>query len=321
MTLRVQVWSLLRSSDDRRLRRNAFRHSIDSGRYPFDHALRDLDHEHDPVVRRLLTCLIAEQSTSADVFDRLLRDRHAQTRALALVHRTAEQLGPERVEPLLTDKTVLVRYWAQRRWRELGRDPLVFYRSCRARAEQPRRRFVYLGLLEVGGQVDRNEALDVLAEGGPLALVGLRLLRPHLVLDDIDDLLDLVATGDRGPGMRCVRMAVEHLAILRRGWAASARTVVSRFTDSEEVWMRRRGWLLRRTLGGWDETIADLQVLLDPDVDLAGLGKNARAPQFLLPTPQQHLELVELLDWLSEDDLPPGRAREIAFAAGLTRPR
>lgn len=63
---------------------------------------------------------------------------------------------------------------------------------------------------------------------------------------------------------------------------------------------------------GWDETIADLEILLDHEPVLAALGRNMSTPQAAQPTELQRDQLIALLPrvW-------PETWRERHVAAGL----
>jgi hypothetical protein len=144
-----QLWAHLRGSADRDLRRVAFCHSIEQQYLTVDEAVRHLERDRDQIVRRLMANLVAEAADPEVIRAALLHSRVAEARVLGLVKLAPPELGANDVEALLTDSSVLVRFWARRRWTELGGDLIEAYRSAIKSAPTPTRRAnAYLGLAE-----------------------------------------------------------------------------------------------------------------------------------------------------------------------------
>lgn len=78
--------------------------------------------------------------------------------------------------------------------------------------------------------------------------------------------------------------------------------------------MRRRAWWLRRSLGGWEAVIADLEALHDRDLLVAGLGRSPRPPMYFTPTAEQQSQVQALL---ADAALSRAQQLDIALAAGL----
>ncbi|MCE1179006.1 MAG: hypothetical protein LWW86_08260 [Micrococcales bacterium] len=167
------VLAAMREPEDRDLRRAAFRQSLASGLLAVEDAVSALRIESDQVVRSLLSRAIAETAPPDIVTNVLLTSGTAEARALGLVRLTAEEINPALLKELLVDTSVLVRMWARTRWADLGREALPTYRAMAAdRNLSPRLRArAYTGVLEAGGAIDHDEALELLRQGQP-ALVG-----------------------------------------------------------------------------------------------------------------------------------------------------
>ncbi|MFI2366704.1 hypothetical protein [Promicromonospora sp. NPDC019610] len=110
---------------------------------------------------------------------------------------------------------------------------------------------------------------------------------------------------------RVARLASEALLEVPSAWSDDDLWAL---TTSAAPELRRRAWWLKRGRSGWDETIADLEIMLDDDPDLAALGRNMTIPQFALPTESQRSRLLDLLPqvWPSN-----WRSSRVAFVAGL----
>jgi len=304
-----QVWARLRKSSDHDLRRTAFRYSLDRAVLTTEDAVTSLPHERDPIVRRLLARVIADNASADVVADALLRARSADSRALGLVCLTATQLDPTDVERLLVDSSVLVRLWARRRWQEMGHDPATTYRRVTRSAAKPRERAqAYVGLAETGTVVDRNEVLELVGnEDLALQQVGLRLLADQATTDDIPGLLTLV-TGNQS---RVARLASDVLARNPGLWSVDD---LAGLRGAENPEFRRRAWWIHRSRRGWEAVIADLEVLRDQDPQLAVLGRQPTAPMYLQPDEHQQRRIAALLPntALSRDQM-----LSIALSAGL----
>ena len=306
------AWARLRASPDRDVRRTAFRHSLATGLLDIDAAVRALARDRDRTVQGLLARHIANRATRGEVAANLLRSGVAEARALGLVRLTAEQLDPADVERLLTDRSVLVRLWARRRWQEQGRDPAVVYATvARGPAPAPVRARAYTGLAEAGVTVERDEVLGLVRSGSlPLAKTGLRLLAGRAAAQDVPLLLDVVRSGTA----RAARMAVSILLEVPFAWSDDDLRELSASADPA---LRRRAWWLRRGRGRLDEVIADLEIALDDDPGLAALGRSVSVPAYFDPTEAQRARIADLLPRVWPDRW---RTSEIAFAAGLSFP-
>jgi hypothetical protein len=303
------LWSRLRGSTTPAVRRMAFRHSLTNELLSVGEAVTTLPCEHDRIVQSLLAHAIADRATPDVVASALLSDRSAESRVLGLVRLTADLLDPADVERLLVDPDVLVRLWARQRYEEQGHDALSVYRDV-ARGTGPAavRARAYRGLVEAGSAVDRESALDLVRSAEPpLRKAGLRLLVGRAVPADAPLLVDVLRTCTN----RVARLASEVLLEMPAAWSdADLLSLVS----SPDPELRRRAWWLKRNRSGWDETIADLEILLDHDPVLAALGRNMTIPQFAQPTDVQRDQLITLLP-----QVWPGtwRNSRLAFAAEL----
>jgi hypothetical protein len=279
-----------------------------------DDAARLLPGQDDQIIRRMLGHVVADHASPDVTATVLLASRSAELRALGLTRLTADHLTPAAVEPLLFDTSVLVRLWARRRWLELGHDPAATYTAAtRSTTTKPTvRACAYVGLTETGAKPGREEILDLVhSDHLPLQKVGLRLLPDQAIADDVDELLRLVAGGS--PSL--ARLASRALNHAQRLWTVEDLTPMKNSADPRQ---RRRAWWLHRNRGGWEATIADLQILHDPDPQLAALGRNPTAPMHHQPTDGQRQQITDLLH---AADLPETSLRRIAFAAGIRNPR
>lgn len=304
------VWARLRESSDRNLRRVAFRRSLAHGLVDVEQAAAALPTETDQVVRSLLSRVIGEKAAPEVIADVLLKHGTPGGRALGLVRLRATQIDPDVLQRLLIDSSVLVRLWARTRWRELGRDANATYRAMTRDPDlAPRLRArAYGGLLEAEGAIDHAEALDLLHSGlPPLVKVGLKQLADDARAEDVAALFDVVRTGTA----KEARLASTVLLGLRRAWTVED---LASMKVAEDARLRRRAWWLHRGLGGWEETLADLVVVGDADVDLSTLGRGVRPPMYLQPNDEQRQRLRALLAVMN---LPRDRLLDIAFAAGI----
>ncbi|MGW2092908.1 hypothetical protein [Promicromonospora sukumoe] len=303
------LWSRLRGSRSREVRRTAFRHSLRQGLLTTGDAVVALASEEDRVVQSLLAHTIADTAAPDVVASALLHDNSAMSRALGLVRLSADLLDPADVQTLLVDPGELVRLWARRRWAEQGRDVLAAYRAATQGSGTARvRARAYRGLVEAGGSVDHAVTLGLVRDAQPpLQKAGLRLLVDDARASDAPVLLQVLRTGSA----QVARLASEVLLEVPATWSdADLRPL----TTSSVPDLRRRAWWLKRSRSGWDETIADLEILLDDDPDVAMLGRNIAVPQFAVPTAPQRDRLIELLPQVWPETW---RASSVAFAAGL----
>jgi hypothetical protein len=304
------VWEALRNATDRDLRRRAYQHSIATSLLDVDDAISLLPRECDQVVRRSLTHVVAEHGQPSAIREVLLRGHSAEGQVLGLVRLQPPNLTNDDVFPLLADSSVLVRFWARKRWQELGGDIEQACRSLIAHASTPSRRArAYVALSESKAKIDRTEILDLVRESEPaLQKVGLQLLAPVAAPEDVPETLTLV----RSPNSRVARLAVDVLAANLGLWSLAD---ASDLKDDPDPEIRRRGWLLHRSRGGWESLISDLEILGDPDGELARLGAQPTAPMYLPPSDEQRARIGQLLpDATLKRDLKLG----IVFAAGLT---
>lgn len=303
------LWSRLRGSTTPGVRRMAFRHSLANELLSVSDAVTALPREHDLIVQRVLAHAIADRAAPDVMASALLNDSSPESRALGLVRLAADLLDPADVERLLVDPGVLVRFWARRRYQEQGRDPLSVYRDVARGSGLPAvRARAYRGVVEAGGTVDREVALGLVRSAEPpLKKAGLRLLVGRTVPADAPLLVEVLRTGTD----RVARLASEVLLELPAAWSdAELLPLVS----SPDPNLRRRAWQLKRNRSGWDQTIADLEILLDHDPVLAALGRNMTIPQFAQPTELQRDQLVALLPRVWPETW---RTSRVAFAAGL----
>ncbi|MEU4386230.1 hypothetical protein [Promicromonospora sp. NPDC023805] len=287
----------------------AFRHSLTNELLSVSDAVAALPREHDRIVQSLLAHAIADRAVPDVVASALLSDRSAESRVLGLVRLTADLLDPADVERLLVDPGVLVRLWARQRYEEQGRDALSVYQdvaqgtgpvAVRARA--------YRGLVEAGGTVEHEATLDLVrSTEPPLKKAGLRLLTSCVAPADAPLLFETLRTGTN----RVARLASEVLLEIPAAWSDADLLPLTSSPDPE---LRRRAWWLKRNRSGWDQTIADLEILLDHDPVLAALGRNMTIPQFAQPTEAQRDQLITLLPQVWPETW---RNSRVAFAAGL----
>lgn len=303
------VWEALRRSTDRDMRRAAYRHSALSGYIGHEEAVHALPRERDQDVRRVLARLIADSGDVEAIRRVLLHARAADARVLALVRLSADQLPDADVERLLIDSSVFVRWWARKRWAELGHDARAACRQAIAEATSPTvQARAYIGLAEAGESIDREELVGLVDSDEPaLRKVGLKLIADKVRSEDKQMLLDLVADDHS----RVARLASEALAANLGIWALED---VQPLKQSGDPIMRRRAWWLHRHRGGWEAVIADLQALHDPDDSIVKLGRSPRPPMYVAPSAEQQSQVQALLV-----DAPLSREQKlnIALAAGL----
>ncbi|WP_253873733.1 hypothetical protein [Promicromonospora umidemergens] len=303
------LWSRLRGSTTPAVRRTAFRHSLTNELLSVSDAVATLPLEHDRIVQSLLAHAIADRAAPDVVASALLSDRSAESRVLGLVRLTADLLDPADVERLLVDPGVLVRLWARQRYQEQGRDTLSAYQDV-ARGSGPAavRARAYRGLVEAGGTVDREVALDlVVSTEPPLKKAGLHLLAGSAFPADAPLLFEVLRTGTN----RVARLASEVLLEMPAAWSDADLLPLASSPGPD---LRRRAWWLKRNRSGWDQTIADLEILLDHDPVLAALGRNITIPEFAQPTELQRDQLMALLPRVWPETW---RKSRVAFAAGL----
>lgn len=218
-------------------------------------------------------------------------------------------MPPADLERLLIDSSVLVRWWARKRWAEIGHDAAAACRRAITEATSPTiQARAYTGLAEAGELIDRAELLDLVDSDEPaLKKVGLALIADKVHPEDKKLLLDLVA----GDHSRVARLASEALAANLSIWTLED---VQRLKHHADATMRRRAWRLHRSRGGWEAVIADLEALHDPDDSVVRLGRSPRPPMYFTPSPQQQAHVRGLLL-----DAPLSREQRlhIALAAGL----
>ncbi|MBW3084247.1 hypothetical protein KEM60_00434 [Austwickia sp. TVS 96-490-7B] len=304
------VLAAMRESEDRDLRRAAFRQSLASGLLAVEDAVPALRTESDQVVRSLLSRVIAETAPPDIVMDILLTCGTAEARALGLVRLTAEEINPALLKELLVDTSVLVRMWARTRWADLDREALPTYRAMASdRDLSPRLRArAYTGVLEAGGTIDHDEAIELVRLGKPaLAKVGLKQLADVAEPEDVVELFDVMRFGSN----KEARLASSGLIRLRRFWAIDDLATMKQSGDSR---LRRRAWWLHRGLGGWEETLADLEILLDHDVELSRYGRAASPPMYDQLDEEQRMRLRSLI---ARAELPHARLLDIAVAGGV----
>ncbi|MFD2471458.1 hypothetical protein [Amycolatopsis silviterrae] len=296
----ASVWACLRDSGDLDVRRSAFRRSLESGLLRVSDAVRLLFRERDQLVRRQLIRVIAEGATPDVIAESLLRGRSAESRVLGLVKLTAAQLDPVDVERLLVDRSVLVRAWARRRWQEMGRDAVAVYAAvARSAAGSVVRARAYAGLVESGTELDRAEIIELAQSADlPLKKTGLSLLRGKAVAAETSWLLREMTSDEP----RVARLAGEVLTSSPQLWSAADLAALKGSADSV---LRRRGWWLHRSLGGWEAVIADLE--------LPEAWDQLVLPMYVLPTDAQWQRISDLLGALS---LGSKQVSEIEFAAG-----
>lgn len=303
------LWSRLRGSTTPAVRRMAFRHSLTNELLSVSDAVAALPREHDRIVQSLLAHAIADRAAPDVVAAALLSDRSAESRVLGLVRLTADLLDPAVAERLLVDPGVLVRLWARQRYEEQGRNALSVYQDV-ARAAGPAavRARAYRGLVEAGGTVEHEATLNLVrSTEPPLKKAGLRLLTGYVAPADAPLLFETLRTGTN----RVARLASEVLLEMPAVWSDAD---LLPLTSSPDPGLRRRAWWLKRNRSGWDETIADLEILLDHDPTLAALGRNMTIPQFAQPTALQRDQLIALLPQVWPETW---RTSRVAFAAGV----
>ena len=304
------VWATMRDSDDRGLRRAAFRESLAVGLLDTGDAVSALRSETDQVVRSLLSRYIAKHAPPDVVSEVLLNSGTAEGRALGLVRLKADQIDPVTLQRLMVDTSVLVRMWARTRWAELGNQALPSYLAMARDSDLPARlrARAYTGILEAGGSISHDESLELVRCGEPpLVKVGLRRLADIAEPDDVVQLFDMVRLGSN----KEARLASLALARLRRSWSLDDLTPMKKSSDSQ---LRRRAWWVHRGLGGWEETLADLELLRDNDLKLARHGRSFTSPMYLQPTDAQR---QRLRTFIGDLDLPRNRLLDLVVAAGI----
>ena len=192
---------------------------------------------------------------------------------LGFVRLHPPDLTKDDVLPLLADTSVFVRFWARKRWLELGGDAAQACKDLIEAASTPSQRArAYVGLSETGTNIDRSEILDLVSGSEPaLQKVGLRLLAPVAAPEDLPEVLGL----GRSENSRVARLAIDVLAANLGLWSLADVDDLKRDADPE---IRRRAWLLHRSRGRWESLICDLEILGDSDAELARLGAQPRAP-------------------------------------------
>lgn len=303
------VFEQFRASVDRDLRRAAFQLSLELGLLATAGAVDLLPRERDQVVRRLLARVVASHADSDTIREVLLNGRAAEGRALALMKLDASKLDIADVNRLLVDSSVLVRYWARRRWEEMGRDVTdAYWKATRLAPKSAQRAFAYVGLKEVGVAVERPEVLDLVHSAEhALRKVGLQLLAEQATVDDVPEMLDYA----RSDNSRVGRLACEVLARNSGLWSVDQLADIKGDADPD---IRRRGWWLHRSRRGWEAPLADLEVLTDPDPRLAMLGREPSAPMYFPPSEAQRERIAQLLPGAPLDR---NRKLVMALAAGL----
>ncbi|MEW2132514.1 hypothetical protein [Streptomyces sp. NPDC005435] len=181
----------LLASGDRTARRFAYRLAVEGGRLPAAELARTAALDDDAAVQGLCADAALAATADADVVDVLLGARAPRVRAAGVTG--LRRLGrPARAEEFLADRSALVRACARYVVRQLGGDPLPWYRArCAEPAPPPG---AAIGLAECGQRADAELLWPLLdrpeARVRARAVAGLRALdvtgveRMRRLLDD-----------------------------------------------------------------------------------------------------------------------------------------
>ncbi|MES9523118.1 hypothetical protein [Streptomyces capoamus] len=252
----------LLASDDRAVRRFAYRLAVEEGSLSPAGLARAAAHDDDTVVRALCSdaaLAAVTPATAAPVLHALLSARNPQARSAGVT--ALRRLGrPERAADFLADRSALVRACARYVLRQHGTDPLPWYREHCARAADPALPpGAVTGLAECGTRADAALLWPLLDHPAPgvraRAVAGLRTL-------DVTDvrrvrrLLD-----DPAPGV--VREAT--LALLPSAAGLPDEELVRRLDPARPRWERVSAWRLLWAHGGVVRLRAAVALLGDPD--------------------------------------------------------
>ncbi|WP_018545479.1 hypothetical protein [Streptomyces sp. LaPpAH-108] len=255
----------LLESGDRPARRFAYRLAVEEGLLPPAGLAWAAALDDDAVVQGLCADAALAATTDAEVVDVLLGARAPRVRAAGVT--ALRRLGRrERAEEFLADRSGLVRACARYVVRQLGGDPLPWYRARCAEPTPPPGAAV--GLAECGERADAELLWPLLdhPEAGvrARAVAGLRVLGVTDV-PRMRRLLDDPAPGVVGAATR---------ALLPSAGALSAEWLLRRLDAERPRWERVSAWRLLDAHGKVARLRAAVALLEDGDVRL-----RARAEQ------------------------------------------
>lgn len=304
-----------------------------------DRALRD----PDPglalwCARRLLDSDTSDKAATPADQARLLTSRRALVRAAAVEALPDAELmaqagyGP-RLEPLLLDPSGGVRILARWRWTRVWGPPTSVYRTALDRAMTaagPGRitRVVCAldGLSECSLSDTVTDAKQLVGDPSPrvraaaVRVLGRALQRSTVDVDVLLPVLDDSAN-------RVAALAARYLR--DRAGEIPAQTV-ERLSASPRARDRITALRFRQRLGAWERVRSDLATLRDQDLEVRDHGRSdllawlqhGAASTYGQPSPAQRHDIAAGLERAAHDGLlTEHQVREIAFAAGLPRPR
>ncbi|MEJ2579251.1 MAG: HEAT repeat domain-containing protein [Kineosporiaceae bacterium] len=285
----------------------------------------------DQAVRRAGMTHLGRRASSAQLRP-LLRARFVDARVLAMAGVTDANLPDAVIRVGLLDPAARVRAESLVRARRRGLDVAAHYRDALERAARE----------HDGG--DRNGGRGVVAaaltglgthgSGRDLDLIGRWLIDPrpgpraaavtaYAHLADSEQVTATLTSLLHDPSPKVTAAAARAIAAIR---VPADEDTLETAWSSQQPWTRRAAWRITRSRGGWSRVDADIRAAVDLDNDLGGLGANAlrgwldngAATTWGRPNAAQAARIAHTLN---THDLPDDVAIQVAFHAGLPRPR
>jgi hypothetical protein len=310
-----------RRSDDVRVRRLAYRVSLESGRTNSDTLVAAALTEGDIVCQRLIVDAVvraAVRDRQRGVLDPLLAARFARVRVEALAG--LAQIGhPEVGESFLADRSAMVRATAQWAMRRAGRDAAECYRAMLASGDVSLVRVAVAGLGECGVSDDAELVARYLGHE-----------RPRVRADAIRAVRRL--GGPLGPtaGMLTDPAPVVVRAVADVVLGQPALVPTDRLWDllaaDQPAHVRHTAFRLLIARDGWNRIEADLWLVDDPDgqlraharSNLAGWLDHQASTAYQMP-PQCTLERLGRLIDAAERSMGAHKAHLLRWHLGLSR--
>ncbi|MFJ6544400.1 hypothetical protein ACIQMP_27630 [Streptomyces sp. NPDC091385] len=257
--LRREGPGTLLESGDRPTRRFAYRLAMEEGLLSPAGLARAAAHDDDAVVQGLCADAALAAPADAEVVDVLLGARAPRVRAAGVTG--LRRLGRgERAEEFLADRSGLVRACARYVVRQLGGDPLSWYRArCAEPAPPPG---AVIGLAECGERTDAGLLWPLLDH--PEARVRARAVAGLRVLDVTDVPRMRRLLDDPAPGV----VGAATLALLPSAGALPEEWLLERLGADRPRWERVSAWRLLDAHGGVARLRAAVALLEDGDVRL-----------------------------------------------------
>jgi hypothetical protein len=304
----------LLSTQDRRVRRAAYRAAIAAGRLGLDRLTTAAVRDHDLLIRTMCARVAVAAATPGQL-RALLASRTALVRAEAL--RALILRGDvAEAEAALTDPHPLVREIAQAALRQTGSDPADRYRWLAAR--EPPEPSVIAGLGETGGSTDADVVTRWLSH--PRARGRVEAIRASRRL------------GIVRPDALVLLLSDESAAVTRQAVATLRHNVGA--IDPAELWallgeanpshVRFAGYRLLTGGDAWQRLVTDLRLIRDSDhrlrassrADLAAWLDREAATAYRGPSRHRAAELDHLIEQ-ARSILGEHRTRLLRFHAGL----